>query len=316
MADDATERILRLAAYLADRGRTSVTLGTISADVPGYGGDDDPPRDERGELVVDTREWETIRKRLQRDLKVLDDTLGIEVETTDDGYRLRPPFFTPDERRALIAAAAAVDVEGVDDEPVLGELGTAVDASTRRIVLAVPERVRELSAAIRERAPVTFTYHGRARTVDAYALGRWRTHWYVVGREHDADAIRKYRLDRIETASGALDVTVGEPGSYTVPASFDATEQLRLDPNDWGQDPPVAARIEVSPDHVHNFQYELGGRVRDRADTHVVVEVEVRHYESFRERVLRFGEHARVVGPPELVTLVRDHLHAVVEATR
>jgi predicted DNA-binding transcriptional regulator YafY len=310
MTDDAAERILRLAAYLAERGGTA-SLGTITADVPGY--ETDAPRDERGELVPDTSGWETVRKRLQRDVKVLDDSFGIVVESTEQGYRLRPPFFTPAERRALVAAAAVVDVEGVDDEPVLGELGTAVDEHTQRIVLSVPARVRDLSAAIRARSPVTFTYHGRRRTVDAYALGRWRMHWYVVGREHGTDGVRKYRLDRFEDPASAP-VTVGEAGPYTVPADFDAVDALRLDPNDWGTDPLAVARVLVDDDHVHNFQYELGGRVVDRTAGAAVVEVDVRHYESFRERVLRFRDRAVVLEPPVLVALVRDHLRAIVRA--
>lgn len=311
MADDATQRILRLAAYLADRRTTPVSLGTLTADVPGY--DADAPRDERGELVAGTRGWETARKRVQRDLDVLDRTLGIEVESGPDGYRLRPPFFTAAERRALIAAAAAVDVEGVDEEPALGGLGTAVDARTQRIVLSVPARVRDLSDAIRRRAPVRFRYHGRTRTVDAYALGRWRTHWYVVGREHDSDSVRKYRLDRIEDTDDDAAVHSGTAAAYEIPPDFDAVEALRLDPNDWGRDPEVVARLRVDRDHAHTVQYELGGRVVERDAETVVVEVIVRHYESFRERVLRFSDRVHVLDPPELVTMVRDHLRAIVE---
>ena len=76
MADDAPDRILRLAAYLADRRGTPVSLGTITADVPGYR--TEAARDERGELLRDTREWETVRKRLQRVLRRL-------REMMDDG---------------------------------------------------------------------------------------------------------------------------------------------------------------------------------------------------------------------------------------
>jgi hypothetical protein len=37
----------------------------------------------------------------------------------------------------------------------------------------------------------------------------------------------------------------------------------------------------------------------------------VRHYESTRNRILFFRDHAQVLGPPELVALVRDHLAAL-----
>ena len=38
---------------------------------------------------------------------------------------------------------------------------------------------------------------------------------------------------------------------------------------------------------------------------------EVRHHTSTRNRILSFREHARVLGPPALVAIVRDHLAAL-----
>jgi hypothetical protein len=161
VAADASERILDLAAYLARHATGGTTLADIARDVPGY--------EVAGELKVGSGEWETIRKRLQRDLPMLESSFGIVVDYAeeDHAYRLRPAYFSADERRALIAAAAAVDVEGIDDEPVLGELGAAVDEESRRIVISVPRLVRNFSSAIRARRPVHFRYHGRLRTVDA-----------------------------------------------------------------------------------------------------------------------------------------------------
>ncbi len=306
---DATTRILGLAAYLDQRGPGGVTLVDLTTDVPGY--------EVAGQLVPNTPEWEAVRKRVRRDIDAVDASLAIVIEydDRDERYRLRSPFFTPAERRELLAAAAAVDIEGLADEPVLGELGAAVADNERRIVLSVPDRVRALSDAIRARRPVRFRYHGRERTVDAYAIGRWRTHWYVVGREHEAGERRMYRLDRIETTDGDAVVTTPDPpGSYELPDGFDAVDEMRLDPNDWGPDPLVAARVRVDKDHVHNFQHELGGRVTGRSDDACVVELDVRHYASFRERVLGFREHATVVAPPELVEFVRGHLAAVAGA--
>ncbi|MDP9331864.1 MAG: WYL domain-containing protein [Actinomycetota bacterium] len=307
MGADLTERVLGLTAYLETK-RAGCTLADITRDVPGYVVD--------GELTSGTKEWETARKRLQRDLDDLEAGFGINVDYHDREhlYRLRPPFFTTDERLALIAAAAAVDVVGMDDEPILGELGAAVDEREQRIVLSVPSRVQELCVAIRARSPVHFGYHQHVRTLDPYAVGRWKTQWYVIGREHGADALRKFRIDRIEDAGTdqAAIVGAGPPNSYTIPTEFDAVDEMRLDPNDWGHDSPVTARVRVAQDHIQNLQYELGGRVVDRTNGFGIVELEVRHYASFRDRLLGFREHAIVVDPPALVTFVRDHLAAIV----
>jgi predicted DNA-binding transcriptional regulator YafY len=307
---DLTERVLGLAAFLEKQDDDGCTLDDITRNVPGY--EVDAP------LASGTKEWETVRKRLQRDLDDLESGFGISVDyhEREHLYRLHPPFFLSAERRALIAAAAAVDVDGIDDEPVLGELGAAVDEREQRIVLSVPGRVEELCRSIRERSPVSFRYHRQVRTLDPYAVGRWKTQWYVIGREHGADALRKFRIDRIEDdgngGHGPAISSVGPPDSYTIPEAFSAVDEMRLDPNDWGQDPPVAAQVRVTDDHVQNLQYEFGGLVVERRDGCCIVELEVRHYASFRDRLLGFQGHAVVVEPPALVALVHDHLAAIV----
>lgn len=306
VAGDASERILGLAAYLERAKATAITLADIARDVPGYETD--------GELIAGTKEWETVRKRLQRDLQTLEASFGIVVDFDDEdhAYRLRGPYFSPAERRALIGAAAAVEIDGMDDEPLLGELGAAVDEKGQRIVLSVPGRVRELSDAIRKRSSVRFMYHGRKRTLDAYVIGRWRTHWYVAGFEHECGARRRYRLDRIESHGAVPSVeAVGDVGSYDIPADIDPIAEMRLDPNDWGYDPPVIAAVRVGQDHVHTFQHELGGRVISRDAEAFVIELEVRHYASFCDRLLAFSTHVRLLEPPELVTTFTDRLRAV-----
>ncbi len=306
MSANPTERVIGLAAYL-EKKRDGCTLADITRVVPGYAVD--------GVLTPDTKEWETVRKQLRRDLADLEAGFGITVEYRDveHDYRLRPAFFTTDERLAMIAAAATVDVAGMSDEPVLGELGAAVDEREHRIVLSVPARVEELCRAIRERAPVSFGYHRQPRTLDPYAVGRWKTQWYVIGNDHGSGELRKFRIDRIdESADESAIGRAGPPDSYAIPAEFDAVDEMRLDPNDWGNDPPVRARVRVAEDHIQNLQYELGGRVVDRKAGFAIVEIDVRHYAAFRDRLLGFREHAVVVDPPELVALVRDHLAAVV----
>ena len=312
MAVNPSERIIGLAAFLEGRKHSGTTLGDIVGEVPGYSVD--------GDLEIGSVAWETVRKRLQRDLEMLERSFGIVVDYDEQqhAYRLRAPYFTPDERRALIAAAAAVDVEGIGDTPVLGELGAAVDDDGQRIVLAVPERVRDLSAAIRARRSVRFLYHGRERTVDAYVIGRWRTHWYVAGYEHEAGQRRRYRLDRIEhptigLTSGAI-TPFGADHSYEIPSDIDAVAEMRLDPNDWGHDPPVVARLRVDADLAHNVQHELGGRVVARATDTCEIELDVRHYQSFCDRVLAFGTHVRLLAPAELVTRLCDHLRAAAQS--
>ena len=96
-------------------------------------------------------------------------------------------MFTATERAALIAAAAMVDVEGIGDDDLPGELGTAVSQDQALVVVRVHGRVVELRDAIADRRAVRFHYRGTERTVDPYVLGMWRNRWYLVARDHDVD---------------------------------------------------------------------------------------------------------------------------------
>jgi hypothetical protein len=306
-----TERILRLAAFAADRCAKGGAI-TLTDIVDGVGYDaDDAPRDERGELETKTRQWETVRKMVTRDLKDLGDAWGIRLEYDDSAhaYRLQPPFFTPAERRALLAAVGIVSVEGAPDG-LPGELGSGLDDRGALIVLRLHALVSSLRGAIGERTAVTFVLHGVVRHVQPYALGMWRNHWYLAGFDLDRATLRRYRLDRIEEGTPTIELS-GAPDAYVIPDDFDAEAAFDLDPNSWGQDPLLHARVRVGIDHVDAFLSELGGSVEERGADHVVIGLDVRHYVSFRTRLLAFRRSAVVLEPPELVAMVRDHLATV-----
>jgi hypothetical protein len=304
MADDSpAERILRLAAYAHNRN-APVTLDDIVADVPGY------LTATGGPLVTGSKEWETLRKRVGRDIDDLRDAWGIDLAYDDHEhhYALRAPFFSGNERAALIAAAAAVDVEGVD-VPVPGALGSAVGDDATQIVLRVHDLVAVFRAAIASRSVVDFVHDGRTRRVEPYAIGTWRTHWYVAGHDVDENALRRFRLDRIERPDGGAAITVeGAGDAYVIPDEFDVERAFDLDPNTWGTDPCVRARFRVGIDHVGAFCRELGGEVVSTGSDHAIVELDVRHYPSTRNRLLAFRGNAVLLEPADLVTAVRDHL--------
>jgi len=242
---------------------------------------------------------------------VLRDSWGISLEydETDHSYRLAAPFFTPAERRALLAAAATVDVEGLPNTKP-GELGAAIDDSGVSVILRLHAFVAAFRVAISSCNRVSFEYDGRTRTVEPFALGMWRNHWYLAGGDATTGDFRRFRLDRIESPTIAVDA-----GShFEIPDDFEPDTAFALDPNEWGTDPVVRARVRVSPDHVQAFVDELGGEIvrlpGERGDD-TFVELDVRHYDSFRTRLLAFGRNAVVESPPELVDRMRAHLGAL-----
>lgn len=306
-----TERIFNLAAFLKQCGAEGTTLDDITRHVPGYA--HDAGRDETGRLVGGTAEWETLRKGLQRDLEDLRTAWDIDADYDDEHrvYRLRAPFFSPKERAALIAAAATVDVEGIDGRP--GQLGAGVSDVAADVVIRVHQLVADLREAIDTRSPVAFTHEGRRRTLQPYALGTWRGRWYVAGWDPDLDTMRRYRLERIEPTAELERVTGMH--AYEVPEWFNPELAFEFDPNSWGRDPRLRARVAVDRDYVAPVLEEFGARpdgsTDARPDAQDVVVFDVRHYESTRNRLLAFRDHVRVVGPPVLVQMMREHLEAI-----
>lgn len=293
-----TERMTQLAAYVAAKPE-GCTKQDIEASVPGYRGLDEA----------------ALEKALQRDRVTLRESLGIDIEylDVDHVYRIRPPFFTAKERNALITAAALVDVDGAGDDNLPGELGTAVSQDRAQVVVRVHALVVDLRDAIAARRSVQLRYNGKLRTFDPYVIGMWRNRWYVVGDEHGAGR-RKYRLDRIERAgNGPAIEAVGAAGTYELPADLDPEAELRLDPNVWGDDPPLVARLRVERRLAPRFLSEFIADVVDVDRETVELDVEVRDYESFVIRLLGHGQLVQLVGPPELVSMLRDWLRAQAE---
>jgi predicted DNA-binding transcriptional regulator YafY len=302
MVPSAAERILRLAAYLEAHERDVITIDEIRRDVAGY---DDGTTGSKAE-------WEAARKKLQRDIHDLDSGWGIKVvyDEANHRYRLAPPFLSARERAALISAAAVVTVEGLQAlEP--GAIGSGVDDAAARVVVQVHALVAGFRDAISTRTSLRFRYEGRDRVFEPWALGVWRNKWYVAGGDPTRDGVmRRFRLDRIDIAGDPPLTAVGEPGGFEIPDWFDLDKAFDFDPNSWGADAPLDARIRVERDHALAFETEFGGEETARDAQHAWFVLTVRHYESFVNRLLGFRGHAVVEEPAELVARVRDHLTA------
>lgn len=317
-APDPTQRLLRLAAYLKssfEDGR-DFDLDTVTGQVPDY--EDDAPRRSDGTLERGTRQYESLRRKFRRDCEDLEALLGIMVAWDDLSrtYRVQPPFFTAHERVALVAATAIATVSD-DGERGGAGIGDAVGGDGGEVFVRITNDVGRLRDAIASRSVVTFTYNGKRRELEPYALAYRDDHWYVAGRDRTVAGVRAFRLDRVAN-------DVAEPGlrfrdesdAFVLPPGLDPDGLFRFDPEEWGADPPVTARVRVAADVAPRFQLLVRGRIAAADGDTVEVEAEVRNRAAFRDRVLSFRDQARVLGPPELVAVVDDWLRAIAEPVR
>lgn len=299
------ERLLNLTAALLDTPRL-LTAEEIRRRVPGY------PDSQAS--------FKRAFERDKEDLREMGVPLVLETvpgsnppvegyRIPKDEYYLRDPGLAPDELAALHLAASAVRLDGLEGIEALWKLGGVVgdgEAAAPAVAsLPTTPALPTLFAAVAERRPVTFRYHGEEREVDPYRLDYARGRWYVSGYDHRRDDERQFRLDRIEG-----EVRPGPPGAFDRPST--AVPGARLQPWQLGEGEPLVARLLVDADQAAWATHHLGedAVAERRADGSVELTVAVSNRPAFRSFVLTFLDHAEVLGPPAL----RDEVVAWLEA--
>ncbi|HVD25730.1 MAG TPA: WYL domain-containing protein [Gaiellaceae bacterium] len=113
-----------------------------------------------------------------------------------------------------------------------------------------PGRLAKLESAISKQRTVKFGYRAisrdeeKERTIDPYALLLDGGRWYVIGRDHDRDAIRTFRVSRIR---GEIRLATRRERDFRLPEDFDV-ESYRNRANWQIGDIEGEARVEVAGD--------------------------------------------------------------------
>ncbi len=199
---------------------------------------------------------------------------------------------------------------GFDDAP--SETADRVEIRDVDYSPETPGRLAKLESAISKQRTIKFRYRSmsrdeeRERTIDPYALLLDRGRWYVIGRDHDRDAERTFRVSRIQ---GDLRLATRRERDFRLPAEFDI-ETFRGRP-DW-QFGPLAgeARMAVAGDAAWWVErvYGRAGRLEDG-----VFVTEYASLEALARWILRQDGRAVPQSPPELRRLVKASLQRVRE---
>ncbi|HXV03613.1 MAG TPA: WYL domain-containing protein [Gaiellaceae bacterium] len=130
-----------------------------------------------------------------------------------------------------------------------------------------PGRLAKLESAISKQRTVKFGYRAitrdeeKERTIDPYALLLDGGRWYVIGRDHDRDAIRTFRVSRIR---GEIRLATRRERDFRLPEDFDV-ESYRNRANWQIGDIAGEARLEVAGDTAWWVErvYGKAGRLED-----------------------------------------------------
>jgi proteasome accessory factor C len=326
MAKD-TEKLIRqlsLISYLMAE-RRPVTALEIRRDVEGYSGMNEDAFARR--FYADRSELESLRIQLTVDRPA-------DGAAEQENYSLRPENFhlpaiefSDEELAALQAALHMLDGEFAYAEPLRlalqqitwGRPSPLRAPEQRSVALGITAsagghelsvRLAKIETAIFRNKTITFDYYTMARDevgsrrVDPYHLLFQGGEFYLLGYAHEREEIRVFRLSRIR---GKV--------SYATKAEHDFRRPLDFDPrayanrSEWqlGEEQGVAEvllceRIAWQIERHFGRYAEIdiaGGEDHGRGDKLLRTS-----YSSARmvvSWVLSLGEHARLLGPPELV---------------
>jgi proteasome accessory factor C len=337
MAKD-TEKLIRqlsLISYLMAE-RRPVTAPEIRRDVEGYSVMNEDAFARR--FYADRSELEALGIVLAVE-KPVDGLVEQEnYSLPPENFHLPPIAFSDQELAALRTALQLLDGEFAYAEPL--RLALQQISWGRPSPLQAPEqstvalgitgsagghdvslRLAKIETAIFRRKTIVFDYHTMerdalgARKVDPYQLLFQGGQFYVVGRAHERSAIRVFRLSRIRGKVG-----------YATKAEHDFQRPDNFDPRayanriDWQFGEPVGtARVWIGQRIGWQIERHFGryGEIRPAGeDAGPDDRLFVTRYANSRQLIawaLGLGDNARIVGPPELVTELRERVALLVE---
>jgi proteasome accessory factor C len=334
MAKD-TEKLIRqlsLISYLMAE-RRPVTAPEIRRDVEGYSVMNEDAFARR--FYADRSELEALGIVLAVE-KPVDGLVEQEnYSLPPENFHLPPIGFTDRELASLGTALQLLDGEFAYAEPLRlalqqiswGRPSPLSSPEQHTVALGitgsagghdVSQRLAKIETAIFRRKTIVFDYYTMERDevgnrrVDPYQLLFQGGQFYVVGRAHERDAVRVFRLSRIRAKVG-----------YATKAEHDFQRPADFDPRAYGDrihwqfgEPIGSAEVWVSDRIAWQIERHFGRYGTFRATGDDGDRVFVTAYSNARQLiawVLGLGEHARILHPPELLAELRERVQLLVE---
>ncbi len=330
MAKD-TEKLIRqlsLISYLMAE-RRPVTALEIRRDVEGYSGMNEDAFARR--FYADRAELADLGIQLTVDRPADGVAEQENYSLRHEDFHLPPIAFTDSELASLQFALTLLDGEFAYAEPLRlalqqiswgrpsplrapgqGSVALGVTASAGGHELS--QRLAKVETAIFRQKTITFEYHTMerdevgARKVDPYHLLFQGGQFYLLGKSHERNALRVFRLSRMR---GKVAYATKAEHDFKRPADFDP--RVYANRADWQfGDTRGTAEIRVSERIAWQVERHFGrfGAVHPAEDGSgdVVFVTEFSVPRLLVAWVLRLGEHAEVLGPPELIDVVRERV--------
>ena len=332
MAKD-TEKLIRqlsLISFLMAE-RRPVSALEIKQDVEGYSQMNDEAFARR--FYADRAELESLGIHLKVDKPAEGYYEAENYSLPPENFYLPAIEFTDEQLGALRMALHLLDGEFAYAEPLRlalqqltwGKPNPLEAPEERSVTLAVTpgaggrevsQRLSKIETAIFRRKTIVFDYYtiGRdsteTRKVDPYHLLYKGGQFYLIGHSHERNDVRVFRVSRVRAKVGYSSKAEHD---FNRPEDFDPREYATR--TDWQLGEPVGrARIWLSDriDWLALRHFGHAGEVSE-ADDGVIFETDYASARQMVSWVLGLGEHARIEGPPELVTEARARLEQIID---
>jgi proteasome accessory factor C len=328
MAKD-TEKLIRqlsLISYLMAE-RRPVTAPEIRRDVEGYSAMNEDAFARR--FYADRSELEALGIALHVEKPV--DGL-VEQETYSlppENFHLPPIEFTDEELAALRTALHLLDREFAYAEPLRlalqqiswGRPSPLTAPEQRTVALGitgaagghdVSQRLAKIETAIFRRKTIIFDYYTMerdqvgTRKVDPYQLLYEGGQFYLVGRAHDRNAIRVFRLSRIR---GKVGYATKAEHDFQRPPDFDPRAYANRIAWQFGE-PIGEAEVWIGPRIAWQIERHFGryGEMQPDEDGARRFTTPYANARQLIAWVLGLGENARILGPPELAAELQERV--------
>jgi proteasome accessory factor BC len=342
MAKD-TEKLIRqlsLISYLMAE-RRPVTALEIRRDVEGYSAMNEDAFARR--FYADRSELEALGIALTVERPVDGVAEQENYSLRPENFHLPPIAFSDGELAALQTALSLLDGEFAYAEPLRlalqqiswGRANPLRAPEQRSVGLGitasaggheVSQRLAKIETAIFRNKTITFDYYTMARDetgtrkVDPYHLLFRGGQFYLLGHSHERNALRVFRLSRIRGkvayATKAEHDFKGRPAGFDPRAYANRAEwqfgELGETAEVWVSE-RIAWQIERHFGRYGEVQPALGVGGGTSSSGDIVLSTPYADRRQLAAWVLRLGEHARVVGPPELEREVATRIELIHE---
>ncbi|MEA2196013.1 MAG: proteasome accessory factor [Solirubrobacteraceae bacterium] len=328
MAKD-TEKLIRqlsLISYLMAE-RRPVTAPEIRRDVEGYSVMNEDAFARR--FYADRSELESLGIQLAVE-KPIDGLVEQEnYSLPPENFHLPPIAFEDQELAALNTALQLLDGEFAYAEPLRlalqqiswGRPSPLLAPEQRTVALGITgaagghdisQRLAKIETAIFRRKTISFNYYTMerddtgTRRVDPYQLLYQGSQFYLVGRSHEREAIRVFRLSRIR---GKVAYVTKAEHDFTRPRDFDPRQYA--DRIEWQFGEPLGtAEIWLGERIAWQVERHFGryGEIRPAAGADRVFLTSYSNPRALIAWVLGLGENARILGPPELAEALLERV--------